>query len=146
MAARTEHPQFTARRRLAALLRDRALATHVVPDPCGLGLNVDANLYLPIPPAHLDTAGRTLAAHPSVHGVLALPGPSNLSAAVWLHDLEDLRRFITQDLAYLPVTSIDTVPVGHAAKRPGRLPAGGCTPGGTSLRARSATRAPVRGQ
>ena len=124
LAARTGHPESTVRRRLGALLRDRALVTHVVLDPRGLGLNVDANLYLQIPPAHLDAAGRTLAAHPAVHGVVALTGPANLSAAVWLHDLEDLHRFITQDLAPLPITSIDTVLVGRAVKRLGHLPAG----------------------
>ncbi|MFE9533226.1 Lrp/AsnC family transcriptional regulator [Streptomyces sp. NPDC006691] len=125
LAARTGHPQSTVRRRLSALLRDRALVTHVALDPRGLGLDVDANLYLQIPPGHLDTAGRALAAHPAVHGVLALTGPSNLSVAVWLHDLEDLHRFITRDLASLPITSIDTVLVGHAVKRPGHLPVGG---------------------
>ncbi|MFF3978165.1 hypothetical protein [Streptomyces sp. NPDC001828] len=46
------------------------------------------------------------------------------SAAVWLRDLEALRRFITQDLAPLSVTSIDTVLVGHAVKRPGSAPVG----------------------
>ena len=89
-------------------------------DPRRLGLEVDANLYLQVPPAHLDAAGRALAAHPSVHGVIALTGPANLSAAVWLRDLEDLHTFITRDLAPLSITSIDTVLVGRAVKRPGQ--------------------------
>jgi DNA-binding Lrp family transcriptional regulator len=120
LAARTGHPESTVRRRLGALLRERALITHVIVDPRRLGLEVDANLYLQIPPAHLDAAGRALAAHPSVHGVIALTGPANLSAAVWLRDLEDLHTFITRDLAPLSITGIDTVLVGRAVKRPGQ--------------------------
>ncbi|MFJ2407181.1 Lrp/AsnC family transcriptional regulator [Streptomyces xanthochromogenes] len=124
LAAATGHPESTVRRRLGALLRDRALVTQVVLDPHALGLNVDANLYLQIAPAHLEAAGGALAAHPAVHGVIALTGPANLSAAVWLRDLEDLHRFITHDLAPLPVTGIDTVLVGCAVKRPGQPPGG----------------------
>ncbi|WP_331760158.1 winged helix-turn-helix transcriptional regulator (plasmid) [Streptomyces sp. NBC_01471] len=124
LAARTGHPESTVRRHLGSLLRDRALVTQVIVDPRRLGLHVDANLYLQVPPAHLDAAGRALAAHPAVHGVLALTGPANLSAAVWLRDLEDLHSFITRDLASLSITSVDTVLVGHAVKRPGRIPVG----------------------
>ncbi|WP_328320316.1 Lrp/AsnC family transcriptional regulator [Streptomyces sp. NBC_00388] len=130
LAARTGHPESTVRRRLGALLRGRALIPHVIVDPRRLGLDVDANLYLQVPPAYLDAAGRVLAAHPAVHGVLALTGPANLSAAVWLRDLEDLHRFITQDLASLSITSIDTVLVGHAVKRPGSTPSGRPSPEG----------------
>ncbi|MER7145389.1 MULTISPECIES: Lrp/AsnC family transcriptional regulator [Streptomyces] len=119
LAARTGHPESTVRRRLAALLRGRALLTHVAVDPRRLERDVDANLYLQVPPAHLDAAGRALAAHRAVHGVVALTGPANLSAAVWLSDLEALHGFITQDLAPLSVTAIETVLVGHAVKRPG---------------------------
>ena len=124
LAARTGHPESTVRRRLGALLRDRTLITQVVVDPRRLGLEVDANLYLQVPPAHLDAAGRALAAHPAVHGVIALTGSANLSAAVWLRDLEALHTFITRDLAPLSVTGIDTVLVGRAVKRPGHAPAG----------------------
>jgi hypothetical protein len=47
----------------------------VIVDPRPLGLEVNANLYLQVPPAHLGAAGRVLAANPAVHGVLALTGP-----------------------------------------------------------------------
>ncbi len=124
LATRTGYPESTVRRRLGALLRDRALLTQVIVDPRRLGLEVDANLYLQVPPAHLDAAGRALAAHPAVHGVIALTGTANLSAAVWLRDLEELHRFITRDLAPLSISGIDTVLVGRAVKRPGHAPAG----------------------
>lgn len=124
LAARTGHPESTVRRRLGALLRDRALITHVIVDPRRLGLEVDANLYFQVPPAQLDAVGHALAAHPAVHGVIALTGPANLTAAVWLRELEDLHGFITRDLASLSITSIETVLVGRAVKRPGHTPGG----------------------
>jgi hypothetical protein len=56
-------------------------------DPRRLGLNVDANLWLQVAPGRLDSVGRTLAAHPAVHGALATTGPANLQVASWVRDL-----------------------------------------------------------
>jgi DNA-binding Lrp family transcriptional regulator len=68
--------------------------------------------------------GRTLAAHPAVHGAFAITGPSNLHIAVWVRDLGGLYRFLTQDLGGLRVEGAETVIVGQAVKRPGRGPGG----------------------
>jgi DNA-binding Lrp family transcriptional regulator len=125
LAAHTGSPESTVRRRLAALFRERRLITHVSLDPERLGLTVDANLWIQLPPAHLDAAGRALAGHRAVHGALAVTGQHNLHLAVWLRDLEHLYRFITEDLAEYDISTIDTVLVGHAVKRPGKRPGGG---------------------
>lgn len=125
LAARTGSPESTVRRRLAALFRQRRLITHVSVDPERLGLTVDANLWIQLPPAQLDAAGRTLARHRAVHGALAVTGQHNLHLAVWLRDLEHLYRFITEDLAEFDISAIDTVLVGQAVKRPGKRPGGG---------------------
>jgi DNA-binding Lrp family transcriptional regulator len=119
VADRTEHPESTVRRRLTALRRERHFVTHVVIDPARLGLDVDANLWMRVPPALLDEAGRQLARHPAVHGALATTGAFNLHAAVWLRDLEHLYQFVTQDIAALGITDVETVLVGRAVKRPG---------------------------
>jgi len=63
-----------------------------------------------------------MAAHPAVHGALATTGPSNLDIAVWLRDLDHLYEFITRDVASLGITSVDTMLVGSAFKRPGSGP------------------------
>ncbi|WP_234355019.1 Lrp/AsnC family transcriptional regulator [Streptomyces rimosus] len=88
-------------------------------DPKRLGLLIDANLLMQVPPDHLDTVGRTLARHPAVHGAFATTGAANLHAAVWVRDLAALYRLITHDLAGLGISGVETLLVGHAVKRPG---------------------------
>jgi DNA-binding Lrp family transcriptional regulator len=119
VARATGLPETTVRRRLAALLERGQVLTQVIVDPRRLGLNVDANLRLGVPPGRLDEAGRRMAAHPAVHGALATTGKSNLNLAVWLRDLEHLYEFITRDVAALGADSVETVLVGRAVKRPG---------------------------
>ncbi|MFE9098584.1 Lrp/AsnC family transcriptional regulator [Streptomyces sp. NPDC007264] len=122
VAARTGHPESTVRRRIARLAGSGRLLSHVVVDPRRLGLLIDANVMMRVAPGRLDTVGRTLAAHPAVHGAFATTGPSNLHAAIWVRDLDHLYRFITRDLGELGVDGTETVIVGHAVKRPGRAP------------------------
>ncbi|MFD7666243.1 AsnC family transcriptional regulator [Streptomyces sp. NPDC059788] len=120
IAARTGHPASTVRRRLARLVTDGRLVTQVVVDPKRLGLRIDANVMMQVPPDHLDAVGRTLARHPAVHGAFATTGASNLHVAVWVRDLPALYRLITEDLSGLGIAGVETVIVGHAVKRPGK--------------------------
>jgi DNA-binding Lrp family transcriptional regulator len=121
LAAHTGVPDSTVRRRLTALAARGALRTLAVVDHRRLGLAVDANVWLQVPPDRLEEVGRHLAQHPAVHGALATTGQANLHAAVWLPDLAALYRFVTEDLAGLGIQSVDTVLVGTAVKRPGHL-------------------------
>ncbi|MCD0484076.1 Lrp/AsnC family transcriptional regulator [Streptacidiphilus sp. ASG 303] len=118
VAERTGHPASTVRRRLAALLAEGLLRTEVVVDPRRLGLHVDANVWLQLPPDRLDAVGRTLAAHPAVHGALAGTGRNNLFLALWLPDTAALYRFLSEDLTGLGITAAETFLVGRAVKRP----------------------------
>jgi DNA-binding Lrp family transcriptional regulator len=99
------------------MFTDGRLRTHVEVDPQRLGLRVDANLRLQVTPRSLDSAGRKLARHPAVHGAFATTGRGNLHVAVWLPTLEDLYQLITDDLADLDITAIDTMLVGRTTKR-----------------------------
>jgi DNA-binding Lrp family transcriptional regulator len=119
VAARVGHPQSSVRRRLAALTATGRLVTQVVVDPARLGLPIDANVQLRVPPDHLATAGRALAAHPAVHGAFATSGAANLYAAVWVRDLAALYRFLAEDLGGLGITHAETSIVARAVKRPG---------------------------
>jgi DNA-binding Lrp family transcriptional regulator len=119
VARATGLPETTVRRRLAALRERGQLLTAVIVDPRRLGLNVDANLRMQVPPGRLDEAGRRMAAHPAVHGALATTGKANLNVAVWLRDLEHLYEFITRDVAALGADNVEAVLVGQAIKRPG---------------------------
>ncbi|MGW1076016.1 Lrp/AsnC family transcriptional regulator [Streptomyces sp. NPDC002537] len=119
LAATVGAPESTVRRRMGRLVECGALRTHVTVDPRLLGLAVDANLWLDVPPARLAEAGRVLAAHPQVHGVLATSGPSNLLVALFCADLGGLYRFTTEVLAPLGISRAETTVVGRAVKRAG---------------------------
>ncbi|WP_326837044.1 AsnC family transcriptional regulator [Amycolatopsis rhabdoformis] len=120
VAAEVHHPESTVRRRLATLRATGQFLTQTFVDPHRLGLRIDANITMQVPPGHLDATGRTLAHHPAVHGAFATTGSLNLHCAVWLPDMEHLYRFVTEDLARLGVERLETFLVGQAVKRPGR--------------------------
>jgi DNA-binding Lrp family transcriptional regulator len=111
-------PESTVRRRLAGLLESGQLITQVIIDPKLLGLPVDADLRMQVPPGRLDETGRALARHPAVHGAMVTTGPANLTVAVWLRSLGHLYQFITRDLAQLGVSNVDTLLIGRSVKRP----------------------------
>ncbi|GHE97585.1 AsnC family transcriptional regulator [Streptomyces longispororuber] len=119
VARATGHPESTVRRRLADLRACGLLRTHVHVDARRLGLPVDANLLMRVAPGRLDAVGRTLAAHPAVHGALATTGRANLHVAVWLPDLPALYAFLTREVGALDVAAVETLLVGRAVKRPG---------------------------
>ncbi|NUP49141.1 MAG: Lrp/AsnC family transcriptional regulator [Catenulispora sp.] len=118
VAARTGLPESTIRRRIARLSAEGRLITQVLVDPRRLGLPVDAMLKLRVGPDHLDRAGRTLAAHPAVHGAFAISGPNNLSLHLWLPDLTALYDFLARDLTGLGINAVETSIISHSAKRP----------------------------
>ncbi|WP_176737195.1 Lrp/AsnC family transcriptional regulator [Micromonospora citrea] len=88
-------------------------------DPRLLGFEVDANLWLSVPPGALPHVGTALAARPGVHAVAVTTGPTDLLAAVFSSDPAALYRFLSTALAELPVTAVDTTLVGRAVERAG---------------------------
>lgn len=61
-------PETTVRRRMRRLAAGGQVRTLVRVRPGLLGLTVDANLWMRVPPARLHEAGETLAAHPHPRG------------------------------------------------------------------------------
>ncbi|MFG3049574.1 Lrp/AsnC family transcriptional regulator [Kitasatospora sp. NPDC048239] len=119
LAAAVGAPESTVRRRLHRLAAGGLLRTHATVDPRLLGMAVDANLWLDVPPGRLAEVGTALARHPQVHGVFATSGPAGLLATLFCADHGGLYRFITSTLGPLGVTGIETAIVGRAVKRAG---------------------------
>ncbi|WP_370969224.1 Lrp/AsnC family transcriptional regulator [Amycolatopsis sp. cg9] len=111
-----EAPESTVRRRLDRLAAAGRIRTYANVDVAALGLAVDANVWMTVPPGRLDEVGRALARHPMVHGTLATTGVTNLMAAVWCRDLAALYAFVTG----LDVPSAEVTVVARAVKRGGR--------------------------
>ncbi|MEV6873682.1 Lrp/AsnC family transcriptional regulator [Amycolatopsis sp. NPDC051128] len=116
LAADLKAPESTVRRRLDRLTAAGRVRTYANVDVTALGLTVDANIWMTVPPGRLDEVGRVLARHPMVHGTVATTGVTNLMAAVWCHDLTDLYAFVTG----LDVPSAEVTVVARAVKRGGR--------------------------
>jgi DNA-binding Lrp family transcriptional regulator len=114
-------PESTVRRRLHRLDALGLLRTHATVDPRLLGMAVDANLWLDVPPGRLAEVGTELARHPRVHGVFATSGPANLLATLFCPDHGGLYRFLTDTLGPLGVTRVETVITARAVKRAGVL-------------------------
>ncbi|MQS12042.1 Lrp/AsnC family transcriptional regulator [Streptomyces kaniharaensis] len=119
LAAAVGAPESTVRRRLHRLDDAGLLRTHATVDPRLLGMAVDANLWLDVPPGRLAEVGTALARHPQVHGVLATSGPTNLMAAVFCPDHGGLYRFLTDTLGPFGVIRAETAIVARAIKRAG---------------------------
>ncbi|MCX4461613.1 Lrp/AsnC family transcriptional regulator [Streptomyces sp. NBC_01728] len=119
VAHSTGHAESTVRRRLVSLFSQGRVSTQVLVDPQRLGMGIDANIWMEVPPDHLDAVGRSLARHPAVHGAVATTGRANLCVAVWFRDMQELYCFLTQDLSGRSIVSTDTVLVGQWVKRAG---------------------------
>ncbi|MFE2720853.1 Lrp/AsnC family transcriptional regulator [Kitasatospora sp. NPDC059327] len=119
LAAAVGAPESTVRRRLHRLAAAGLLRTHATVDPRLLGMAVDANLWLDVPPGRLAEVGAALARHPQVHGVFATSGPTNLLATLFCADHGGLYRFLTDTLGPLGVDRAETAIVARAVKRAG---------------------------
>ncbi|MFJ7911137.1 Lrp/AsnC family transcriptional regulator [Kitasatospora sp. NPDC096204] len=121
LAAAVGAPESTVRRRLHRLDEAGLLRTHATVDPRLLGMAVDANLWLDVPPGRIAEVGTALARHPQVHGVFATSGPANLLATVFCPDHGELYRFLTDTLGPLGAARAETTITARAVKRAGVL-------------------------
>lgn len=122
LAQQSGASESTVRRRLRRLTDAGMLRTHVTVDPRLLGMTIDANLWLEVPPARLHAAGRALAAHPHTHAVAATTGPANLVAALYCPDLRALYAFTVDVLGPLGITRAETTVIARTVKRIGAHP------------------------
>lgn len=110
----------TVRRRLGDLRAGGLLYLDVDVDPEVVELPLRTMLWLTVAPAHLDAAGRALAAHPEVPFAAAIAGRANVYASVATADAAGLYRYLTTRVADLPgVQAVETAPVLRTVKAAG---------------------------
>jgi DNA-binding Lrp family transcriptional regulator len=122
LAAATHWHESTVRRRIAELQEAGVLYFDLDADDRLLGVNARVMMWLAVEPAHLDTAGRALAAHPEVPFAAATTGPSNLVATAVFRDTAQLYAYLTTRLTGIPgLRSVETAPIIQAMKRAGAV-------------------------
>ncbi len=122
LAAAIHWHESTVRRRIDELRRAGLLHFEVDIDGRGLGMTVQATLWLSVEPARLDEAGHALAGHPEVPFAAATTGPANLVVTAIFRDTEHLYEYLTGQLAGLPgVRSMETAPIIRTLKRTGSV-------------------------
>jgi len=122
LAAAIHWHESTVRRRIDELRLAGLLYFEVDIDGRGLGITVQATLWLAVEPARLDEVGRALAGHPEVPFAAATTGSTNLVVTALFRDTEHLYQYLTGPLASLPgVRSVETAPVIRTLKRTGSV-------------------------
>ncbi|MCK2214091.1 Lrp/AsnC family transcriptional regulator [Actinomadura sp. ATCC 31491] len=120
LAAATGWSESTVRRRMEHLCAAGALFFDMDVLPTLLGYQVEAQLWMSVPPAELDATGHALARHPEVAFAGAATGPHNLAASIVCRDDAAFYRYLTEDLGALPaIRQIETAPIIRTIKRAG---------------------------
>ncbi|TYB56433.1 Lrp/AsnC family transcriptional regulator [Nonomuraea sp. PA05] len=122
LAAATGWSESTVRRRMEQLCSAGALFFDMDVLPALLGYQVEAQLWMSVPPAELDATGRALAGHHEVAFAGATTGPANLTASIVCRDDEALYRYLNDSLGALPaIRHIETAPIIRTVKRAGAV-------------------------
>lgn len=122
LAAATHWHESTVRRRITELQRAGVLYFDLDLDESVLGISARVMMWLTVEPAHLDAAGRALAAHPEIPFAAATTGPTNLVVSAVFRDTAQLYAYLTTRLTGIPgLRSVETAPVIGTVKRAGAV-------------------------
>ncbi len=120
LATATHWHESTVRRRIEELQRAGLLYFDVDVDDSAIGVNATVMLWLKVEPAHLEAAGRVIAAHPEVPFAAATTGPTNLAVSAVFRDTHQLYAYLTARLADIPgLQSVDSAPIIGTVKKAG---------------------------
>ena len=121
-AAAEGRTEAQVRRRVTELREAGLLYFDVDLDDAAFGFLLVARVLLTVAPAHLDAVGQAVGSHPSVRFAAATTGPTSISASVAFPGVEDLYRFINEDIGRLEgVAQAQVVPIDRTLKRAGAL-------------------------
>jgi DNA-binding Lrp family transcriptional regulator len=120
LAAATHWHESTVRRRIDELQQAGLLYFDLDVDDSLLGINVTVMLWLSVEPAHLEAAGRAVAAHPEVPFAAATTGPTNLAVSAVFRDTRQVYAYLTTKLAGIAgLRSVESAPIIGTLKRTG---------------------------
>jgi DNA-binding Lrp family transcriptional regulator len=118
LAGATSWHESTVRRRIEELQRAGLLHFDIDIADAALGISATVMLWLKVEPAHLEAAGRAIAAHPEVPFAAATTGPSNLAVSAVFRDTRQLYAYLTTRLAGIPgLQSAETAPIIGTVKK-----------------------------
>jgi DNA-binding Lrp family transcriptional regulator len=122
LAAATGWSESTVKRRMDHLRATGALYYDVDFDVRLRGYNVDARLWMSVPPAHLAGVAEAIARHPEIGFLGATTGPTNLLASVVCRDDSEFYEYVTTKLGAIEaIQHLETAPVIRTVKRAGAL-------------------------
>ncbi|MCV7180220.1 Lrp/AsnC family transcriptional regulator [Mycolicibacterium sphagni] len=98
LAERTGWSPARVKRRINALEASTTLTYDVDVLPERLGFPLHAMVWMKMPPRHLPHVARQLLSHSEIASVIAVSGPNNLMAVVIGRDVDDLYRYLTEQL------------------------------------------------
>ncbi|MFD4259043.1 Lrp/AsnC family transcriptional regulator [Streptomyces sp. NPDC058534] len=122
LGAEIRMSEFTARRRVRRMLRDRELTLRCDFAHPLAGYRAVALYRATVPHPHLEHTGATLARMEQVRLAVSVSGPHNLLVMVWVHDLNGINSFealLADRLPHLEVK--DRTITLHTPKRMGWL-------------------------
>lgn len=113
--------ETTARRRVEALLSAQVVHLRTLVEPADVGLPLEALLWIKVPPARLDEAGRAFAAHPRVRYAAAIAGTFQLVVDATLRTMDEFYAFLTRPEWAPLIGEVAVTMVVAARKRGGRI-------------------------
>ncbi len=117
LAEATGWSPVTVARRLNALTASGAVFFDVQIDARLFGAATHAQLWMSVPPAHLDHVAKTLARHEELAFVAATTGPTNLAAQALCPTPGALHEYLIHRLGALEhITAIETAPILRTLK------------------------------
>jgi DNA-binding Lrp family transcriptional regulator len=126
LAAATDVPESSARRRLGELRRDGVLYFDIETDPLLFGYTTEAVLWLTVAPASLGAVASALAQHREIAFAAAITGPTNVFAFVVCSSVDSLYDYLAVRVGALPgVLQVETAPLTRNVKRAGVVFFGG---------------------
>jgi DNA-binding Lrp family transcriptional regulator len=122
LAARTNWPESTVRRRVQELFESGSVYTDVEVEPELYGFRAAVMLWLSVAPSRVASVGAALREHEEIVFAAATTGPTNMQATAICRDMPAFYRYMTERLGSLDgVERVESAPVLKHIKQVGTV-------------------------